>query len=165
MQLLTLSTLSTLATLPLLTLAANLPSVFGPSASLLNDAQSVPDLSNIATCQKKNPRLAQAIHDFCSKTDLTVPSDYGSNGVWVGNNIAWVWPSANCPPAWVPQTYCLSQFHEMCAQGDKNGFASRAYGVPGGEKCQGWYLGSLDDHAAEWRRRSGCNEWKGGCPG
>jgi len=98
------------------------------------------------TCKNKNADLFQAINNFCGNNDIQVPSSYGLKGATVGNSVAWIRTQDGCPTSFVPQKYCYQQFYEMCVGGDSNGYNMNWYGVPGGDKCQVWFLNTQGRH-------------------
>lgn len=103
--------------------------------------------SNEAICRDKSSRTgslaAAAIRSYCAKTDLVANSLYAMEGKYAGPNIigthAFVAAKSSCPSAsnWIPQKYCLSQFYETCAKGNKSGHGKRSYGVG---QCQEFNL-------------------------
>ena len=103
--------------------------------------------SNESLCRAKSQRTgslaAAAIRSYCAKTDLVANSLYAMEGKYAGPNIvgthAFVAAKSSCPSAsnWIPQKYCLSQFYETCAGGDKYGHGARSYGKGG---CQEFNL-------------------------
>ncbi|KAF2220145.1 hypothetical protein BDZ85DRAFT_303385 [Elsinoe ampelina] len=108
-------------------------------------------------CMWKNPQLVEAIDQFCSNTNVVVPSAYGADGKTVGDNVAWIWPQGQCPQAWVPQTYCYSQFYRVCAKGSDKGYGKGFFGRPGESACQVWLLDTkkVHDQQIRWRDNGG----------
>ncbi|OQO07431.1 hypothetical protein B0A48_07128 [Cryoendolithus antarcticus] len=95
---------------------------------LLPQVLAATDYQNAMTCGQRFPRINGAIEKFCYKkntsgvatNDLVIPSAYASIGSmfygFKGNKLV-VQITGQCSPAqWVPAQWCLSQFHEMCAQ-------------------------------------------------
>ena len=105
--------------------------------------------SNESICRSKSQRTgslaAASIRALCAKTDLVANSAYAMQGVYAGPNIigthAFIAAKSTCPGGsnWVPQKYCLSQFYETCAQGNKFGHGRRSYGR---DNCQEFNLQS-----------------------
>jgi hypothetical protein len=95
--------------------------------------------TNEQICRDKSSRTgslaAQAIRNYCSKTDLVANSLYAMQGKYAGPNIvgthAFVAAKSSCPSSsnWIPQQYCLAQFYETRAKGDRSGHGRRSYGV------------------------------------
>jgi len=108
-------------------------------------------------CTKKNPNLAKAITQFCSKTDIVAPSAYAHNGVTVGDSTAWIWPLDGCPTSWVPQHWCYAQFFGMCVKGDKNGYNMNWHTGNGGGPCQVWHTDTKGRHQVVCKGKNGCN--------
>ncbi|TKX23014.1 hypothetical protein C1H76_4753 [Elsinoe australis] len=108
-------------------------------------------------CAWKNPHLVDAIDQFCSESNIVVPSAYGADGKTVGDSVAWIWPQGDCPQAWVPQKYCHSQFYETCARGNMKGYGKMFYGRPGEKQCQVWLLDTKKIHETQiaWSRNGG----------
>ncbi|KAK4995998.1 hypothetical protein LTR66_004291 [Elasticomyces elasticus] len=91
--------------------------------------------------------VVQAINDFCSKRDITVPSTYAWTGVkrgteWAGNlpgkhlGTSRVRIDGFCSNghSWVPQYWCKKQFLDVCAKGNYNGFGEGFFGKNGCQK-------------------------------
>ncbi|KAI7190067.1 amidase signature enzyme [Hortaea werneckii] len=87
-------------------------------------------------CNATRSGVCVAIPRFCSKKDLTANSPYSMRGAWserngkgIGTHV-FVAPKNHCPYGsdWIPQKYCLSQFYEVCAKGDKYGHGVGSYG-------------------------------------
>ncbi|KAI6841187.1 hypothetical protein KC340_g8964 [Hortaea werneckii] len=87
-------------------------------------------------CNATRSGVCVAIQRFCSKKDLTANSPYSMRGAWserngkgIGTHV-FVAPKNHCPYGsdWIPQKYCLSQFYEVCAKGDKYGHGVGSYG-------------------------------------
>ncbi|KAK4992235.1 hypothetical protein LTR50_001214 [Elasticomyces elasticus] len=91
--------------------------------------------------------VVQAINDFCSKRDITVPSSYAWTGVkrgteWAGNipgkhlGTSRVRIDGFCSNghSWVPQYWCKKQFLDVCAKGNYNGFGEGFFGKNGCQK-------------------------------
>jgi hypothetical protein len=103
--------------------------------------------SNESICRAKSTRTSSqayaAIRSFCARTDLVANAPYAMEGKYAGPNQigthAFIAAKSKCPSSsnWVPQKYCLEQFYETCAKGDKAGRGRRSYGV--GE-CQEFNL-------------------------
>lgn len=103
--------------------------------------------SNEAICRAKSQRTgslaAAAIRSYCAKTDLVANSLYAMEGKYAGPNRigthAFVAAKSSCPSAsnWIPQKYCLQQFYEVCARGNKSGHGRGSYGVG---QCQEFNL-------------------------
>ena len=91
------------------------------------------------TCQKKNGNLMKTIANFCSNQALLAPSNYAKNGATSSDKHSHIYIDGSaCKPAqWIPQSYCLSQFHHVCAQGGAHGGNRWEYGNGG---CQIWYI-------------------------
>lgn len=95
--------------------------------------------SNESICRGKSQRTgslaAASIRAFCAKQDLRANEVYAMTGKYAGPNRigthAFVAAKSKCPSGsdWIPQKYCLSQFYEVCAQGDQSGHGRRSYGV------------------------------------
>ncbi|GAB1732766.1 hypothetical protein NU195Hw_g7955t1 [Hortaea werneckii] len=114
-------------------------------------ATQVTAVSDHVVCYTKNSFAIDAIHAFCSKKNIVVPSPYAHKGGVArksGRNKHGVdWTMAvsanidgNCKPAqWVPQKYCMSQFKAMCRQAPKGayGASERRFGR---NKCQKWSI-------------------------
>ncbi|EME39276.1 hypothetical protein DOTSEDRAFT_75112 [Dothistroma septosporum NZE10] len=103
------------------------------------------DYQNSLACAVKNPSTNAAISKFCNKKgpnggyidDITVPGSRSAQGIVVdGIRIRL---TGDCTPKqWVPQQYCLTQLHEMCALApSKKGYYKRRYGMGG---CQVWSI-------------------------
>lgn len=94
--------------------------------------------SNESICRGKSQRTgslaAASIRAFCAKTNLVATSHYAMEGKYAGPNRigthAFVAAKSSCPYGsdWIPQKYCLQQFMEVCARGDKWGHGVRSYG-------------------------------------
>lgn len=103
--------------------------------------------SNESLCRAKSQRTgslaAASIRALCAKTDLVANSQWAMQGAYAGPNSigthAFVAVKNHCPYGsdWIPQKYCLSQFYETCARGDKYGHGVRSYGKGG---CQEFNL-------------------------
>ena len=115
-------------------------------------AQLDSDFVNLAKCKATNPNLLNAIHNFCTGSNhITVPSNYAYNGATVGGQSAWITtlPSLHCQPEYVPESFCKSQMHHVCANGDKHGFGYAYYGATG-KKCQVFMTNTHDAHFKVW---------------
>jgi hypothetical protein len=121
-----------------------------PLLALLLATLTTPSLaaqSNESLCRAKSQRTgslaAASIHALCAKTNLVANSAYAMQGKYAGPNAvgthAFVAVKNHCPYGsdWIPQKYCLSQFYETCARGDKYGHGMRSYGKGG---CQEFNL-------------------------
>lgn len=116
--------------------------LFAALATLTLAAQS-----NESLCRAKSQRTgslaAASIRALCAKTNLVANSAYAMEGKYAGPNgvgtHAFVAVKNHCPYGsdWIPQKYCLSQFYETCARGDKYGHGARNYGKGG---CQEFNL-------------------------
>jgi hypothetical protein len=103
--------------------------------------------TNEQICRDKSSRTgslaADAIRDYCSKTDLVANSLYAMQGKYAGpdhiGTHAFVAAKSSCPSSsnWIPQKYCLAQMYETCALGDRSGHGRRSYGV---QDCQEFNL-------------------------
>lgn len=122
----------------------------------INELQRRTD--NLGTCANKNPAVVNVVGQFCQKKDIVVPSRYAATHIMpeskilhnLLNSTVEITYSEKCQrerpyngaPAveeWVPQEYCISQFYEMCAEGDLHGYANRNYG-----NCQYWSIMACD---------------------
>lgn len=116
--------------------------LFAAIASLSLAAQSNESICR-AKSQQTGSLAAAAIRALCAKTDLVANSAYAMQGKYAGPSSvgthAFVAVKNHCPHGsdWIPQQYCLSQFYETCAKGDKFGHGVRSYGVG---KCQEFNL-------------------------
>lgn len=103
---------------------------FTPFALLLA-ISSLAAADNQQFCSTHHPFIYGAINQFCSKTDMVVPSKYATDGVKASNG-AYVKITGNCSPAqWVPSYWCTEQLLQVCAQTDGQG--SQRFGRNG---CQ-----------------------------
>lgn len=94
--------------------------------------------SDESICRAKSQRTgslaAAAIRAFCARTDLVANAPYAMEGKYAGPNRigthAFVAAKSKCPSSsnWIPQKYCLEQFYETCAKGNKSGHGARSYG-------------------------------------
>ncbi|KAI6800801.1 hypothetical protein KC363_g7062 [Hortaea werneckii] len=114
-------------------------------------ATEVTAVSDHVVCYTKNDMAIDAIHAFCSKKNIVVPSPYAHKGGVARksgkkkNETNWAIAvsahiDGNCKPAqWVPQKYCMSQFKTMCAKAPKGagGASERRFGR---NKCQKWSI-------------------------
>ena len=96
-----------------------------------------------AKSQRTGSLAAASIRALCAKTDLVANSPWAMQGAYAGPNQigthAFVAVKNHCPDGsnWIPQRYCLSQFYEICARGDKYGHGVGRYGRGG---CQEFNL-------------------------
>ena len=76
-----------------------------------------------AACQEKNGNLVKTIQAFCSNQALQVPSSYASRGATSSDKHSHIYIDGSaCKPAeWIPQSFCLSQFYNTCANGGAHG--------------------------------------------
>ncbi|KAI7088669.1 hypothetical protein KC356_g3099 [Hortaea werneckii] len=114
-------------------------------------ATEVTAISDHVVCYTKNDFAIDAIHAFCSKGNIVVPSDYARKGGVARKSgkskggrdwalFTSVSINGNCKPAqWVPQKYCMSQFKNMCAKAGK-GYYGASEKRFGRNKCQKWSI-------------------------
>nr|POE78438.1 cobalt/magnesium transport protein cora [Quercus suber] len=92
------------------------------------------------SCANKNLGVINAIGKFCQNDSIVVPSKHAGKGQQGHVDDSWanIQITGDCnPPQWVPSKYCLSQFQEICAKGDKDGAGSQTFGRDG---CQTWTI-------------------------
>lgn len=119
------------------------------SLAILPTTLAASDYQNSLACAGKNPSINAAISKFCNKkspdgkyiNDITVPGTRSAQGISV-DGIRIRLTGVCTPKQWVPQQYCLTQLHEMCALSPHNkGFYTRRYGRGG---CQIWSIESAN---------------------
>ena len=130
---LVITNMKLLTTALLLTLSSILVSA---STSSENDAQ------NFHNCNKHNRDIATAIQAFCWNEKLMVPSTYAKNGMAWGKVLVSI--DGKCKtPAWVPSSYCMTQFHSICGEvgPGTTGYGRQDFGHKG---CQHFLIEKLD---------------------
>ncbi|KAH9845013.1 hypothetical protein Tdes44962_MAKER06935 [Teratosphaeria destructans] len=77
--------------------------------------------ADMLACYDKSAEVVNAIANFCSTDNLTIPSIYANAGFRSSGN-AFVSVDGHCdPPNQVSEDTCLDRFYTVCAGGNANG--------------------------------------------
>lgn len=110
-----------------------------PIAGVSSNTMVTNDYQNGLTCGRKSPYINMLISAFCSRPNLSTTSPIASGGLLHDDyKISVNGPSCPSNSQWIPETYCLAQFHHICAvQSGPDGVGHMAFGANG---CQEWVI-------------------------
>ncbi|KAF2864043.1 hypothetical protein K470DRAFT_50583 [Piedraia hortae CBS 480.64] len=94
-------------------------------------------------CHKKNKYAPEVIRQLCNTDTMRVPNSRAFAGITNQGAMVTI-DGTTCKSEWIPQKYCLSQFFNMCAHGDRNGQATASYGTHG---CQKWQIQGIGKYS------------------